>query len=272
MKHITLKIIFSLVILFDFFPSFAGQRIISLAPNITEILFSIGAGKDIVGTSVYSDYPEAAKKIPIVANAGQLNVEAIIAAKPTMIVAWKGGNPQTQLDELKKFNIPIYLFRFNHISDITNAMQQLGRLTDHQSQAAKKIELFNKKLKDLQHEKNNSKPIKVFYLLWQSPLITIGNHTLINQAITFCGGKNIFSDIAISAPTVSIASILQRDPKIIIAGFAAKNWQSYWLQWPQISAVKTKQLFYLDPNLLQRPGPRFILGMEHLCGIISSLH
>src|SRR5262249_19480248 len=91
-----------IIILFAAVPnSYAAQRIISLAPNLTEILFAIGAGKEIVGTSVYSDYPVAAKKIPIVANAGQINIEAVIAAKPTIIVAWQGGNPQTQLEELK---------------------------------------------------------------------------------------------------------------------------------------------------------------------------
>lgn len=252
--------------------SVADQRIISLAPNLTEILFAIGAGKNIVGVSVDSDYPEAAKKIPIVANAGQLNLEEIIALKPTMIVAWRGGNPQSQLDELKSFHVPVYTFQFIDLSDITQAMQRLGALTDCRTEAAMQIQEFTQKLAKLQQTQMNKKPIKVFYLLWQSPLMTVGKHTLINQAITLCGGQNIFADLNATAPVVGIASVLQRDPAIIIAGFISKNWKNDWQQWPEITAVKTGRLYFINPDLLQRPGPRFIYGVQQLCGIIIGAH
>jgi ABC-type Fe3+-hydroxamate transport system substrate-binding protein len=248
--------------------SIADPRIISLAPNLTEILFAIGAGKNIIGTSIDSNYPKAARQIPIVANAGQLDLEAIVAAKPTMIVAWTGGNPINQLDELKSLHIPVYLFQFNSINDITDAMQRLGALTNHQAQAAEQIRIFNKKIAAI---KPSTKPIKVFYLLWPSPLMTVGKNSLINQAISLCGGQNIFADISISAPAVNIASVLQRNPAIIIAGFQAKNWKQVWQQWPEISAVKSKRLYYINPDLLQRPGPRFALGVEQLCGILSNV-
>lgn len=248
--------------------SFAEPRIISLAPNLTEILFAIGAGKNIVGTSVDSDYPKAAKQIPIIANAGQLDLEAIVATKPSMVVAWAGGNPINQLEELKSLHIPLYLFQFKNIKDITDAMQRLGELTNHQAQAAEQIRIFNNKIATI---KPNSKHIKVLYVIWPSPLMTVGKNSLINQAISLCGGQNIFADISISAPAVNIASVLQRNPTIIIAGFYAKNWQQVWQQWPEISAVKSGRLYYINPDLLQRPGPRFALGVEQLCGILNSI-
>lgn len=246
------------------------QRIISLAPNLTEMLYAIGAGNSIVGVSVDSNYPAAATKIPIVANAGQLNLEAIVAEKPTMVIAWQGGNPSAQLTELKKLHIPVYSFQFNTISDITAAIQQLGQLTNHQAQAQYQIQQFNQKLSSIKQSQAKQTPIKVLYVLWQMPLMTVGNNTLISQAIQICGGQNIFADINVPAAEIDIASVLQRNPAIIIAGFSSKNWKNSWETWPQISAVKTGRLYITNPDLLQRPGPRFVEGVLQLCEMIRS--
>lgn len=254
-----------IIFFLNFNVGFPAQRIISLAPNLTEMLFAIGAGKNIVGVSVDSDYPAAAKGIPIVANAGQLNIEAIIASKPDLIVAWQGGNPQAQLDELERFHIPVYTFQFTKISDITAAMLKLGQLTDHVAQAAKQVQKFNEKLSEIKKSQIHSAQIKVLYLLWQTPLITVGKNTLINQAITLCGGENIFADLIATAPTVSLASVLQHDPAVIFSGFKNANWKNYWRQWPQIAAVQSHRLYFINPDLMQRPGPRFVLGVQEMC-------
>src|SRR5690606_37844703 len=144
-------------------------------------------------TSIDSSYPAAAKKIPIMDDAGQLNLEAIVAAKPTLIAAWRGGNPEAQLQSLRQLKIPIVSFSFRRINDIPEAMLKLGELTQHQEQAKLQAKLFNEKLVKLR--RTTKHPVTVFYVLWQDPLMTVGKHSLINHAIEFCGGKNIFSDI-----------------------------------------------------------------------------
>ncbi len=260
-----LKILLLYVLLGNF--AFAdSQRIISLAPNITEILFAIGAGSKTVGVSAYSNYPKAAERIPIVSNAGSINYEAIIKLKPTLILAWDFGDIQQKLQWFKKLHIRVYIFKMTTIDAIPKAIKKIGQLTQHQKQAQKIVEQFVKTLHSIKPLKKQ--PPKVFYVLWQNPLMTVGKPTLINQAIAFCGGKNIFADIHLPAPQVSIASVIQKNPDIIIVGAHKDSWIKYFNRWKTISAVENRRIEMINASLLARPGPRFALGVQKLCKII----
>lgn len=242
-----------------------AQRIISLAPNITEILFAIGAGKNIVGVSDASDYPAAAKKIPIVANAVDLNLEAIIALHPDLIVAWQGGNPTAQLLELKKFGIPVYCARFENSSDITRTMTNLATLTGNEAYAGPIIKKIQNQFRQLRAQYGRKPKLTVFYQLWQTPLLTINQHSIINKIITMCAGINIFANTRGAAPEVGVESVLEKNPQIIITSENKSNWQAYWRAWPQILAVKNHNLFSIPADLIERPGPRLVTGAQMLC-------
>lgn len=247
-----------------------AKRIIALAPNLTEILFAIGAGKNLVGVSSGSNYPLQAQKIVIVTNANTINLEAILKLQPDLVVAWEGGNPAGQIAQLKKFNIPLYLSATNNFIDITKTIRDLGKLVGRQKQAnhvakqfADKINLFKKKYT------HNIKKISVFYEIWQQPLFTVGSRSLINQAINLCGGVNIFAKTYGFAPQVGVEAVLNANPQVIIAGYKTNQWQNYWRQYPQLRAVRHKTLFSINPDLLQRPGPRFTQGVQELCDKIN---
>jgi|TARA_B110000196_G_scaffold97929_1_gene85092 iron complex transport system substrate-binding protein len=244
------------------------QRIVSLMPHATELLFEVGAGDHVVGAVQYSDYPEAAKKIPRVGGYSALNIEAIVALKPDLLIAWPEGNRNRELDRLKALGLPILVSDPREFKDIANALFIYGKITDNNEQAAKAIETFNKKLTYLRNTYSEQEKVSVFYQVWNAPLMTQNGNTFISRAIEVCGGINIFSDLPMTNPQVSIESILIQDPQVIVAsgmGQARPEWLDDWRQYKTLQAVEANQLYHIAPELFQRPTVRFLLGTEQLC-------
>lgn len=244
------------------------QRIVSLMPHATELLFEVGAGDHVVGAVQYSDYPEAAKKIPRVGGYSALNIEAIVALKPDLLIAWPEGNRNRELDRLKALGLPILVSDPREFKDIANALFIYGKITDNNEQAAKAIETFNKKLTYLRNTYSEQEKVSVFYQVWNAPLMTQNGNTFISRAIEVCGGINIFSDLPMTNPQVSIESILIQDPQVIVAsgmGQARPEWLNDWRQYKTLQAVEANQLYHIAPELFQRPTVRFLLGTEQLC-------
>tara|TARA_B110001454_G_scaffold218890_1_gene248431 strand:- start:10613 stop:11503 length:891 start_codon:yes stop_codon:yes gene_type:complete len=244
------------------------QRIVSLMPHATELLFEVGAGDHVVGAVQYSDYPEAAKKIPRVGGYSALNIEAIVALKPDLLIAWPEGNRNRELDRLKALGLPILVSDPREFKDIANALFIYGKITDNNEQAAKAIATFNKKLTYLRNTYSEQEKVSVFYQVWNAPLMTQNGNTFISRAIEVCGGINIFSDLPMTNPQVSIESILIQDPQVIVAsgmGQARPEWLDDWRQYKTLQAVEANQLYHIAPELFQRPTVRFLLGTEQLC-------
>jgi iron complex transport system substrate-binding protein len=244
------------------------QRIVSLMPHATELLFEVGAGDHVVGAVQYSDYPEAAKKIPRVGGYSALNIEAIVALKPDLLIAWPEGNRNRELDRLKALGLPILVSDPREFKDIANALFIYGKITDNNEKAAKAIETFNKKLTYLRNTYSEQEKVSVFYQVWNAPLMTQNGNTFISRAIEVCGGINIFSDLPMTNPQVSIESILIQDPQVIVAsgmGQARPEWLDDWRQYKTLQAVEANQLYHIAPELFQRPTVRFLLGTEQLC-------
>ena len=237
-------------------------------PHATELLFEVGAGDHVVGAVQYSDYPEAAKKIPRVGGYSALNIEAIVALKPDLLIAWPEGNRNRELDRLKALGLPILVSDPREFKDIANALFIYGKITDNNEQAAKAIETFNKKLTYLRNTYSEQEKVSVFYQVWNAPLMTQNGNTFISRAIEVCGGINIFSDLPMTNPQVSIESILIQDPQVIVAsgmGQARPEWLDDWRQYKTLQAVEANQLYHIAPELFQRPTVRFLLGTEQLC-------
>lgn len=245
-----------------------AQRIVSLAPHITETLFAIGAGARIVGAVQYSDYPEAAKNIPRVGSYNQLDLENILSLKPDLIVAWSGGNSAQQINDIRKLNVPLYLSDPHRISEIATEMENLGTLSGGQAYARKKAEAWRLRFKRLRLKYQSKSRVTVFYQLWHQPLMTIGGGQLIDNVINHCGGKNIFSTLRTQAPAISREAVLSADPSVIIVGGLPGQQgasMEYWQNWPWLRAVKNRNVFGINPDLLHRHGPRILDGMSRVC-------
>ncbi|MBT6798843.1 MAG: cobalamin-binding protein [Porticoccaceae bacterium] len=250
-----------------------AKRIISLAPNITEVLFYIGAGDQIVGADEYSNYPEAAKDILRVNNYAAANYELILSLKPDLVIAWQSGNGDKIINPLRKLGIPVFVVETQKIDTIPSLFRRFGELSGQQGQAERLAVAFAERLKVLRAAQTGKPVIKTFYQIWDEPLITLNGEHMISDIIDLCGGVNIFADAIPLVPYVNIESIVAADPQVIIAGGSQEEkpmWLESWQQWVGVSAVINKQIYLIPSDLMQRHSVRILEGAELMCGHLDS--
>jgi len=237
-----------------------AKRVISLSPDLTEMIFTIGGEKQLVGVVSHSDYPDAAKKLPIIANFNYLNIEAIVQLHPDLVIAWQ---PE-HFNLLKKLGVPVYYANPKTLLDIPRTMRALGCLLGQEKNAKKASDIFLKKYSELKQKYAKNPPKTVFFQIWSYPLMTISNKSWINDALKICGGKNIFADLPGVAPIVNIEAVIAQNPDVIL-GTTDHQWQQKWQSWPELTAVKNNALFSIDPDLIERASPRILLGIQGIC-------
>ena len=244
-----------------------AERIIPLSPHTTELVYAIGAGSQIVATTRYSDYPKAAGNLPTVGDVQQLDIEKIISHHPDLIVLWPSGSASRQVDELMKTGIPIYRTHPRKLADIPVDMEKLGQLTGHPEDGSESARQWRDSLEKLRLQYSASQKIKVFYQVYDRPLYTIGGTQIIDEAMTVCGGQNIFHDIQALAPILSVETVLARNPDAIIStgGRSSENGLGLWRRFPMLNATRTQSLYFLESDLISRPGPRMVQGIKLLC-------
>ena len=246
----------------------SAMRIISLAPSLTELLYAAGAGDKLVGVVEYSDYPEAAKALPIIGRYDMLDMEKILQLQPDLVVAWQTGNPRASVNRLRELGLTVYIAEPKRLESIPSHIRRLATLAGTETAATLVIDEFETKLATLSINYRTKTAVRTFYQVWDKPLISAGGNELINDIIQLCGGVNIFADIELLAPKVSIESVLTRNPQAIIASgmdIERPEWLDEWLKWKQLSAVSTNSLFFVPPELLQRHTPRALIGAETMC-------
>ncbi len=245
-----------------------ARRIVSLAPHVTETLFAAGAGERIVGTVDYSDYPEAAKKLPRLGGYSQLDLEAIAALKPDLLVAWQSGNAAGHLDKLRALGFPLYISQPNRIEDVAREIERFGVLAGTSTVSGAAAGRFRERLTGLRKQHAGRPLVRTFYQIWKQPLMTIGGQQIISDVIRLCGGENVFAQLETMAPTITVEAVIAANPEAILAsgmGEARPEWLDDWKRWTSIRAVARNNLFFIPPELIQRHTPRLLDGAELLC-------
>ena len=245
-----------------------AKRIVSLAPHVTETLFAAGAGDRVVGTVEYSDYPDAAKKLPRVGGYSRIDLEAVAALKPDLIIAWQSGNAAAHLDKLRALGFPLYLSQPNRIEDVASELERLGTLAGTSAVGNAAASQFRERLAGLQKRYGARPVVRTFYQIWKQPLMTIGRKQIITDVVRLCGGENVFASLETMAPTVTVEAVIAANPEAIIAsgmGEARPEWLDDWKRWTSITAVARDNLFFVQPELIQRHTPRLLDGAERLC-------
>lgn len=244
-----------------------AARIVSLAPDLAELVYDVDAGALLVGTSRYSDYPVAARKLPRIGDAFRFDLERIVALKPDLILAWQGGTPVAAIERLRALKLPMLVIGTQRLTDIATNLELIGKATGHESEAHSAAQAFLAGLENLRQQYAGRKPVRVFYEISAEPLYTIGGEQIISRTIELCGGRNIFSDLTAPAAPVSLEAVLVHDPQAIVTGgdSGAAARLKEWQHWPQISAVKTRSLFSIPGDLLARSTPRILEGGQQLC-------
>tara|TARA_A100001037_G_scaffold192655_1_gene172371 strand:+ start:1404 stop:2300 length:897 start_codon:yes stop_codon:yes gene_type:complete len=249
-----------------------AMRVVSLAPNITEILFFIGAGEQMVGAVEYSDFPPAARDLPVIGSHSRFDVEQILSLKPDLIVGWLSGNSLEDLEGLKRLGLPVFISEPSTVEGIVSLMERLGALTGHQAQSLSQASAFRASFNASRETYSTRRQVSVFYQVWEQPIYTLNGDHVISQLISLCGGRNIFSDLKQLAPVVSLESVLARDPEVIVGGGIfgqTPPWAERWQSWPTVRAVRNRHIYAVDSDHIARMGPRLAEGVEALCLVID---
>lgn len=244
------------------------QRVISLAPHLTEHIYSAGAGEKLVGVVAYSDFPEEANTKVSVGSAAALNYEKIVQLQPDLILAWQGGNRPQDIAKLKSLGFNVREFQNNNITDIPSDIRRLGTLLGTSTQAeanASRLSNTIQRVRDTYQHRSN---ISFFYQVWDRPLITINGNQFISQALNLCGASNVFAALKQIAPTINPESVIQYDPDLIILGGSKqqqKLWLKKWRSMNDLKAAKQRNIVALNSDVYQRPTGRLIEGLDSLC-------
>ncbi len=243
------------------------QRIVSLSPHTTELIFAAGAGDRLIGVSAYSDYPEEAKALPIVASSQQINIETILALDPDMIIYWQQGNSAADINQLKKFGIPVYASKTGGLADVATQIQKLGEIFGTQAIANPASDRYRKALEQLREDYKHNPKQDLFYQVWATPLMTVASDSWLQEQFALCGFNNVFSDSAVPYPVINIEQVLLKQPAVIIAGTVNDSELQQWQTWKSIPAVKNGNIFRINPDVSHRFSPRVLTGIKTLCDI-----
>lgn len=248
-----------------------ARRVVSLSPNLTELVYAAGGGEHLVGVGRYSNYPEAARKLPQVGDAFAIHVEAIAALKPDLILVWRSGTAPRQRERLQVLSVPVFESEISEIDGIADTLRRLGTLMGTSAQAQMAAHAQQQRWQQLGERYKGKPGVRVLYEMWHQPLMTLNRDHLIHSALALCGGVNPFADLSALTPTISLEAAIQADPQLIATSTSAlKDVQAQWAPFKQVYAVRMHQIVGLDADLLTRMGPRFIEGAEQLCAAIDA--
>lgn len=250
-----------------------AQRIVALAPHIVETLYVAGAGEQIVGTVEYSDYPRSARSIRRIGNYSSFDLESLLALKPDLVIGWETGNSPSAIEKIRALGIPVYLSQSNRVAQIGNEIETFGKLAGTERIAKPAADSFRKRLARLEKENHGRPTVSVFYQISDAPLMTIGGKQIISNALSICGGKNIFEQLAPMAPTVSPEAVIAANPEsIMTSGMEKLNPAALdlWRKWPQLTATQRGNFFLIDSDLINRNGPRILDGTQQICNAIQT--
>ncbi|TVO67084.1 cobalamin-binding protein [Denitromonas ohlonensis] len=245
-----------------------ARRIVSLAPHVTELIYAAGAGHMLVGAVDYSDYPAEARAVKRIGSYVRIDLEAVAALKPDVVIGWRSGNPATQLERLRALGLPVYINEPRSLDAVAHSLRQIGILAGTQGEANRAADAFVAHRNRLRDDYGSRPPVPVFYQIWNQPLMTINGHHLISDVIRLCGGHNVFDSLDVLAPKIGVEAVLASNPEAIVAsgmGESRPEWLDEWRKWPTLTAVQQNNLFFVPPDLIQRHTPRILDGADRLC-------
>lgn len=248
-------------------PALASLRVVSLAPSLSEIVVELDSADLLVGVLDAGERPAEISNIPSVGRYGQLDMEQLLSLKPDLLLLWPGSVGPAQRDQLKRLGIPTFVAEPHSLDQLSTQIEAIATQLGRPERGVKLATDLRQKLADLRQRYHREVPLRVFYQVWDKPLYTVGGGQIISDALEVCGARNVFSDLTLPAPQVSVEAVLQRDPEVILAGDQAQL--KAWSAWPQVAAVKQQQLLLVTDKGLERPSGQMIDATAKLCQLIA---
>ncbi len=247
-----------------------AQRIVTLSPGATELAFAAGAGEQVIAVVDYSDYPPEAEMLPNVGSHTRIDLEALVALKPDLVVTWVSGNPVEQVTMLNQLGMATFAIEPRTFEGVSSVLERLASLAGTESEGYAEAARFRQGIAALAKQYRGREPVRVFYQVWDQPLMTINDEHLIGKVISLCGGQNIFGEMARLVPRIGAEDVLAGDPEAILSGGTDEDGNSYtslerWREFGAMAAVAADNLFIIPASPISRPTPRLLEGARTIC-------
>lgn len=254
------------------------QRIITVAPHLSEVVESAGGANRLISVSAYSNFPESVKKLPITSDARSIDLEKMKQLRPDLIIYWRGGTPESQIESIKKTftSIQVVSVEPKKLIDIANDIETIGKLLGTEAIAKKNADTFRAQITELKHQYQNKskRKVRVFYQIWAQPLMTLNQDHLIADIINICGGEQLFAKEKILVATVSREAVVKANPEIIFTAVDNQQMKTDWSMWssiPQLAATQKKAFIDIDGDMISRPSTRIMQGAKKICSEIDRI-
>ena len=251
-----------------------AARIVSLSPHLTELIYAAGAGGRLVGALEFSDYPAEARAVPRVGSDAGIDLEAVIALQPDLVVAWPNAGSLRAVNRLADLGLPVFRSEPRELDDIPRTLQRLGILAGTGREAGRAAAAFRARVHELERRYSKRPTVRVFYQVWDRPLLTVNGEHVISKVMRICGGENVFARLPLIAPEIDREAVLHADPQVIVASGSDGQrpaWLDAWRAFPGLTAAARGNLYAIAPELIQRHTPRLLDGAERLCSILDEV-
>lgn len=244
-----------------------AERLVTLSPHLAELVVEAGAEKTLIGVSAYTDYPLSLADLPVVSDAFRVDMESILALKPSVVLAWESGTAGHQIANMRQLGIRVEVFEQHRLADIATSIRRIGQLADTRVQAEAAADRFEMELANLQGV--NGKVSRVFVQVSQQPLFTLGAGHIVSELVARCGGYNIFNDIPEKAAQVNPESVIRRQPDWIL--YADTDGTEYWQELKEKGLLEKTRFLAIYPDRLMRATPRMLLSGQRICRSLMGL-
>ncbi|MBY0268853.1 MAG: helical backbone metal receptor [Burkholderiales bacterium] len=249
-----------------------ARRIITLTPHLTELGFAAGAGAQLAGVARFSNYPEAARRLPVVSDAGQFDTELLLALRPDLVLAWKNGTPAAVVARLESVGLPVFVAEFARLEDVARGIEAIATLAGTLPAGIRARDAYNAGLQALRARRHGGPPVRVFYEIWPQPLMTVNDTHIISDVLRLCGGVNIFGGLRPLTPEVSREALFAAGPEVALGGSSAETAAGFAARWAGLPPpLGTIPAHHIAPDLIQRPTPRLLEGARLVCAHLDAV-
>ena len=248
-----------------------AQRIVSLAPHLTELAFTAGAGDRIVATVEYSNHPDAARNIPRIGDAFRVDLERLVALQPDAVLVWESGNPAPIIERIRALHLPVVAFQTQRLEHVATALRAIGRLAGTSATADRAAADYERRIQELRYLYRDRTPIRVFIEVDDRPLYTVNGKQIISEIVELCGGRNVFADLNEFAPAIGIEAVIAANPQAIIStDDTVPDAAATWERWRHIEAVRNGTVYTLRSDDIARATTRLTVAAESVCRTLDT--
>ena len=250
-------------------PAPQQPRLVTLAPHLAELVYSAGAGDYLVGVSAYSDFPEQVSSLPVVSDGFRIDAEALLAARPTLVLAWGGGGQVSSLALLEQLEIPFEVIESRRLADVAPAIRRIGQIAGSSAIADSAATAFEQAMSSPGPSDSKTEAITVFYQIGSEPIYTVSGEHFISDVLALCGGRNVFSSLDTAVATVSVESVVLADPEVLLGAGDSSERRAVWQQFSTMQAVRADTIYGVSGDALARPSARLLQGKAEVCAVLD---